>query len=349
MQALKAVSLIELDVNKDLISWAFPKVEPECDAALKARSGLTGDLDECPFRFSRFGDTWQYMATVRVEQSEDDKKKASVTAVAVCVLADEFNPAKFQDILNIFTALYTEEQSPIPLMKAYLTIFTRGKLKTAHGIFNNADYDNRKALVSPVKDLFALFGVETIVIWTAMLLRKRVFVYADKPSVLMQLVRSFPLLGAWHRQNWSLLRPIMTQAEGEMEDLKSLGYYVAGFTDASCQQRTRDYDLYVDLSARSFTIAEHAQAEFSMGKYHKATSQAFVQACEEGNDQAVIQTVALKTKELIDNLRSLAVEYEDGTYITKEELAASKQTRNMAGFLYHVALAEGLTKQHEAS
>jgi hypothetical protein len=39
-------------------------------------------------------------------------------------------------------------------------------------------------------ELFQLFGVDTMLIWNAILLKKRVFVYSDKVADLLALVRS---------------------------------------------------------------------------------------------------------------------------------------------------------------
>ncbi len=54
--------------------------------------------------------------------------------------------------------------------------------------------------LSHLTGLLELFGAEAVHIWTAVLLKKRIFVYSPKLSELLSVVRAIPLIGAWHRQ-----------------------------------------------------------------------------------------------------------------------------------------------------
>ena len=103
--------------------------------------------------------------------------------------------------------------------------------------------------------------MESILIYVAMLCKKRVFVYHDKLADLQQLVRSFPLLGAWHRQSFDLLRPASGLSETELKDISSSGFFVAGFTDPACADKKDMYDLFVNVPERKFVVAEHAKGE----------------------------------------------------------------------------------------
>jgi len=87
--------------------------------------------------------------------------------------------------------------------------------------------------------------MESILIFQAMILKKRVIVYCSKLDQLLETVRALPLF-AWHRKNWSILRPLVTPAEAELEELASAGIYVAGFTDRVIESREDLYDLFID-------------------------------------------------------------------------------------------------------
>jgi hypothetical protein len=257
------------------------------------------------------------------------------------VIASVFNPEKFQALLKVLTAQFLEASSPVPIMQSYLSVFTTGKA----GSFVDAEYDSRRALVSQVKKVFETFGLEAVVIWVAMLCKKRIFVYSDKLAELQVFIRTFPAMGAWHRQNFDLLRPFVTLSEVELKDLSGAGVYVAGFTDPDAQNKREFYDLFLNLQSKSFVIPDHAKDSFILTKFHKTTAEGFLKVCESSTDQQVIKEIALKTKELLDNTASLRSEHPDGLYITLEELQQKKLPPNADKFLYGVALAEGFCKK----
>lgn len=335
--ALHALALIEKDVNGDLITWSFPTLSAEKDKILKSRCGLDDKEYGPQFRFSRYAKSWQYMVWIPISSTQ-----SKVTAVSVVLLTQDFHPEKYKALLAIFAKDYAANKfSPLPAMKGYLSVVTKKTFKT----FKIASFDPRRPLISPVKNIIDMFQVEAIVIWVGMLLKKRVFVYCDKLSELLNVVRSFPLLGCWHRQNWNILRPYMRVEPNELKELDKLGVYVAGFTDSSAQGQTKYYDLYVDVSAGSYQIADHAKGDFMLTKFHKQTIEGFMKVCQEGNDQKVIKAIATKTKELLNNVAKLKTEHDDGTYITYDELAKRKLPPNMAKFLFNVAQAEGYCKK----
>jgi hypothetical protein len=135
-----------------------------------------------------------------------------------------------------------------------------------------------------------MFGMEIILLWTAMLTQKRVVVFAEKLVLLLRIIRfrllsfflidillsnitlltslfiiklkyrAFPLF-VWHRQNWNILRPYVKLAEQDLTDLRSAGVYVAGFTDPSVKKREELYDILVDGKKKQskFKIQNHVQ------------------------------------------------------------------------------------------
>jgi hypothetical protein len=178
-----------------------------------------------------------------------------------------------------------------------------------------------------------------------MLTKRRIFVHSRSIKQLMAVVPSFPLLGAWHRQDWSILRPFVSSvsSEAEMKDLVAQGVYVAGFTDPNCVSYEDHYDLLVDLESNQVLIPQHSKSVFTMTKFHKQTAAAFMEAAESDSDQQMIKTIALKTKELIDNLKSLCVANEQtgALEVTQQMLGEVKMPAFMDAFLYNIAVSEG--------
>ena len=131
-----------------------------------------------------------------------------------------------------------------------------------------------------------MFGMEIVLLWNALVLKKRVVMYSDSMEELQQLARVLPQF-VWHRQDWAGLRPFVTAKKAEVQELISAGVYIAGFTDSGVRSNEQLYDVYVDLPARSIQVAEHAKAEFALGQIHKDFANFLVSASEADDDQVV--------------------------------------------------------------
>merc|ERR1712000_778174 len=89
------------------------------------------------------------------------------------------------------------------VLQGFLRVLTSGKV----GNFDKDDFPARDALLATsIKDIIKIFGIETILLWTALMMKKRVAVYCDKIQTLLRVIRSFPLF-IWHRRDWELLYP----------------------------------------------------------------------------------------------------------------------------------------------
>lgn len=104
-----------------------------------------------------------------------------------------------------------------------------------------------------------LFGVESILLYNALLLKKKVAVYSPDLQTVLDVCRSVWRLNAilinllinrtlpqfvWHRQNWNIVYPNMGLDENEIETLKTS--YVAGFTDPAIEGHEDLYDIFVN-------------------------------------------------------------------------------------------------------
>jgi len=197
-----------------------------------------------------------------------------------------------------------------------------------------------------LKDIVRIFGEEVVLIWVALMTKKRIVVYADKLPVLLKVIRGFPVL-VWHRQNWNILRPFVTSTPQEIAELTSSGVYCAGFFDPSIRSQESLYDLFVDVNSRTITVAAHAQDDFVLGSVHQDIANFLTaNANEETTDQALIKGLAGKTKDLLTKLEGLRVEDPEDKklYITTEILEQRKLPPSTVRFLYNVANAEGYTK-----
>uniref|UniRef100_T1IIY2 UDENN domain-containing protein n=1 Tax=Strigamia maritima TaxID=126957 RepID=T1IIY2_STRMM len=335
---------MERDNNNDVLwTWSYPSVSTEQRGIIIKKCSFdleSGDVRVNPFSYGQYNDCWYYR-TVNDVQNLDTLLK--VKQFVLIVWARDFNPEKYEAFSKILSKTYCKTGDPATLLNFYLSVLTLGSCKTEeNGTFVVRDYDQKKAFaLSCVKDVINTFKLETILIYTALLLKKRIIVYHHKLANLQFFLRSFPAF-VWHRQNWNILYPNQDFSDPEISDMKSASYYVAGFSDASIDARTDLYDLYINLAAVEISIAPHAKETFIMSKTHKDIALNMVRLAEDKSlsDDDVIMDIANKTKDLINTLQSFATDKQ----LTVEILREKNLAPALENFLFNLAVAENIIK-----
>jgi Stabilization of polarity axis len=375
--SLLSVAIIERDTTEDVqMTWSYPSLDGELLAASLRHCGLASKKIELQFTYNNFNNVWLHIfsrfpsgqKTQKSQENEPDGDgngdndnnnnedgvvsplSGNVRAFSVVLATDQFNPEKYASLCKLFANIYNESGSTAKVLDAYLSVFRRGKYDTH---FDEANFDPRRALlVTSVKDVTRLFGAPVILLWTALMMKKRVAVYSDRLTTLLRLIRGFPVF-VWHRQDWRVLRPHVDLAsDGEIESLHAAGNYCAGFTDPAVKARSDLWDVLVDVNAREIRVAGHAQQDFELAAFQRNLAKLLVDAAEDANvsGQQFIKLVATKTKELLDKLNSLRQPHEDGeSYITMEALHQVKLPPGMDHFLFAIAAAEGLVARHRST
>jgi len=253
-----------------------------------------------------------------------------------------FDPERHAALLTLLVNLYMATGTPVKIAEGFLAVFTTGKYTGNAGeTYDVAQHDERAAAAAaPVHTLVQYLGLEFVLVWTAVLLKKRVAVLCEDVPTLLQCCRAIPAL-AWFRQQWGILHPYVTCAADDLADIKASGVFVAGFTDVAIRGMPELYDVLVDLSGEaSVVVSEHAKAYFGMTSVHKDVATATVALVESGaTNQAVIKAVHTKTRDVLQKLRGIAGE---GS-VTQEALAATIPNAALLRFLFSLAQAEGLT------
>uniref|UniRef100_A0A2R9A213 DENN domain containing 10 n=1 Tax=Pan paniscus TaxID=9597 RepID=A0A2R9A213_PANPA len=191
------------------------------------------------------------------------------------------------------------------------------------------------------------FGMETVILHTALMLKKRIVVYHPKIEAVQEFTRTLPAL-VWHRQDWTILHSYVHLNTDELEALQMCTGYVAGFVDLEVSNRPDLYDVFVNLAESEITIAPLAKEAMAMGKLHKEMGQLIVQSAEdpEKSESQVIQDIALKTREIFTNLAPFSEVSADGEkrVLNLEALKQKRFPPATENFLYHLAAAEQMLK-----
>ncbi|XP_008320405.1 DENN domain-containing protein 10 [Cynoglossus semilaevis] len=344
-QLMLSVGLIEKDANGDTLwVWCYPSVDSNLRQVLLSKCCLTQQgRDFHTFVFGQFCGTWYYITTVEVQESTPLKK---VTHFSIALTAKDFNPEKYAALSRILCRMYIKHGSPVKMMEAYLTVLIKGICQSdENGSFLIKDYDVRKAyLAGSIKDVVSQFGMETIILYTAVMLKKRIVVHHPRIEALLEFTRVLPAL-SWHRKDWSILHPYVDLNDTEVEDLQKCPGYIAGFVEPEVVNRPELFDVYVNLPDSVIKVSQNAKEAMSMGKLHKEVGHLIVQSSEdpEKSDSQVIKDLSLKTKDILANLVALAETCEDSK-ITLEGLKKHHFPAATENFLFHLAAAEQLLR-----
>ncbi|XP_074815356.1 DENN domain-containing protein 10 isoform X1 [Natator depressus] len=338
----------EKDTNGDTLwVWCYPSTTAEMRDLLLRKCCLTDENKLLhTFVFGQYRRSWFYIATVEVQDSSVLKK---VTHFSIVLTAKDFNPEKYAAFTRILCRIYLKHGSPVKMMESYIAVLTKGICQSEeNGSFLSKDFDARKAyLAGSIKDIVSQFGMETVILFTALMLKKRIVVYHPRIEVIQEFTRTLPAL-VWHRQDWSILHSYVHLNDDELEALKTCTGYIAGFIDSKVSNRPDLYDVYVNLADSEITISQQAKEAMTMGKLHKEIGQLIVQSAEDPDksDSQVIKDISLKTKEILTNLASFTEVSDDGEKPTLnfESLKQKRYPPATENFLYHLAAAEQMLK-----
>ncbi|XP_019849424.1 PREDICTED: protein FAM45A-like [Amphimedon queenslandica] len=342
---LLATGLIEKDDKGELMwVWSYPTVDSSLRELLLRKTSLEGGGDEegkatLQYQYGHLGDVWYYLYN-----QEAQGKIEKVSSFCVVILTKDFNPEKYNHLAEIFSQDYLSSGDPVSIVTHFLSVYTRGEVTDPPPSckeYHEKNYDIRRAYVArPLRELVKQFGVESILLYNALLLKKKVAVYAPDLQTLLDTCRTIPLL-VWHRQNWNIVYPNVSLDDGETEALKMS--YVAGFTDPAIEAHQELFDILVNVPAASINVNPASKESFGMTKLHKDIAMKLMDSVnnEDTTDQAIIKELSTKTKDLINNLQKLTGD--DGK-ISLETLRARKMTPATENFLFSLAAVEGLAQ-----
>ncbi|KAJ9585821.1 hypothetical protein L9F63_020523 [Diploptera punctata] len=347
---LISCNVIERDSNGDVLwTWTYPSVSEQQRTLVMRKCCLDGDhVAVQPFIYGRCGKMWYYINCTEVFDSDNLPR---VKQFALVLWSQDLNPDKYETLCRMLSKTYCKTGSPVSMLQLYLSVVTRGSCTTEeNGTFLVRDFEtrtnhNNHPHNTQVRELIRVFGLETILIYTALLLKKRIIVYHHSLEALLKWMSSFPAL-MWHRKAADILFPWIDLVPEELLDLKSHTSYVAGCRDSDVGTRTDLYDVLVNLPAREITVAPHAKESMTMTKTHKDIAVFMVQLVENDSlsEQHVVREIADKTRELLNHLKSLAtVSTPEGKHMVSIEILRERNLpQALDNFLFNLAVAENM-------
>ncbi|XP_066589849.1 putative DENN domain-containing protein 10 B [Prorops nasuta] len=343
---LISCSIIEKDCNGDTLwTWSYPAISESQKTAVNRKCNL--DLEyNIPqvFISARLHPTWFY---IHCSEVFDSDKLPRVKQFALVLFTKDFNPQKYEVLSRVLSKMYCKTGKPTEILQLYLSVFTKGSCSTQeNGTFVSDDFNgHRFAINTNVKELIKSFELETILIYTALLLKKRIIVYHHSLEQLLKWIKTFPALMK-HSRVTDYLFPWIELNSEEITELKKHSYYVAGCRNSSISSRNDLYDLLVNIPAREITVAPHAKESLIMTKTHKEIALFMVQLSENQSysEAQIISEISEKTRDLLNQLTSLATveRPNEKKMISIEMLKARNLPPAVENFLINLAIAEEL-------
>lgn len=281
-----------------------------------------------------------------------------VKQFSIVIISKDFNPEKYETLTTIMAKIYLKTGQTQRLLSYYLSVLIKGSFTVGEELQNNSnnnkfnfeDYEQLEAIHSKscVKSVIKMFGLDVILIYTALILKKRIAVYHHKLETLLQFVRVLPAL-VWHRTDaYQALYPCVDiNSTTEMSELQSHSHFIAGFLDSDVENRTELYDIFVNLAALEITVNHTSKEMFQMTKTHKEIAVFLTRNADNPSmsDLDVMREIRNKNLELIKNLKIMANidDHNDNqSVVTIETLKERKLNHNLETFLWNLAVAENL-------
>lgn len=161
-------------------------------------------------------------------------------------------------------------------------------------------------------------------------------------------MRTLPQL-AWHRRDWSILRPIVLDDANQLEDLQSSGSFIAGTTSSTVSNMSTLFDVIVSLSDHRVTVMPAAASFLRMCSVHKDIAAFLLEvagnigmdASAKDQFELIVEPLHQKTTNIINNLRALA-EAEPNKKLSDEAIASVSANESTQQWLRRLAIVEGL-------
>ena len=207
-----------------------------------------------------------------------------------------------------------------------------------------------------IKELVAALGEEIILVYCALMMKKRVAVHAPSVAQVRDVILALPRLVAHRAHGWyaQLAWPFVTGAPAELDDLRHAGVFVAGFTDLDALNRNADlYDILVDVPSQTVTVSPDALEQFALTKLHKEITVFLVDGATGADSTLSEQQLAAglreRTASILDKLAQLRTGDGDHRFVTIDAIHdIGKVGPPLDRFLFAVAQAEDMTPRAQA-
>lgn len=338
MSHLVSCSILERSKFGDCIwAWAYPSItEVQKDYILKK-----SPIEELKtFFYGKIKNLWFYVSDLL---EGDPQKFPDVPNFSMILWARDFNPDKYQQLGRVLGEVYGKSADPTQVLRHFISVMTIGICNINENSSPMEFGMVGKHKKTDIKQLIKLFGLEAIIIYSAILLKKRIIIYHHGLLPLLETLKSFPSFLP-HRKFDETIFPWLELTDDGIASLRNRRFFIAGCYDNGILSRLELTDVLVNIPAKEITISPQAKEGLAMTKIQKDVALFLVQLAEsDSTEDEVIKKIGEKTHEIIENMKSMTSVRDDG----REVLYISRLKENevvpaMESFFIQLATAENI-------
>ncbi|KAL1137705.1 hypothetical protein AAG570_009401, partial [Ranatra chinensis] len=171
--------VLERDCNDEILwTWTYPSVTDKQKAVI---------LQKCTFSIPNSFIFWhRYNNWFYITYTDaNNEHLPSVKQFAIILRTKDLDTEKYEKLSRIMSKAYLESGSPTTLLQLYLNVATKEVCTSKeNGTFLVRECE---LMATFILDVIKLFGLEIIVIYTVLLLKKRLVIYHHSLQTLLQV------------------------------------------------------------------------------------------------------------------------------------------------------------------
>lgn len=326
--------------------WSFPSTTTAQQQLLlehcehRSQSGSLAE-DGDSFVVKVGANEWYYSLRLPVRRLEQN-----IDCLECClslITTSSYNRVKYENVLKLLLELYMESGNPTKMVEAVMNFQAKGSFQS----LNLKSFEFIPTSVGSMLEVVKDYGMDMIVLYNAILLKKRVLVIGDEQRQVMTVLETLPQFAVHRKDAYDQsLRPIVLSNSVHLEDLSQAGYWIASMSESSYANVNMDKvrpDVTVNLSDKRITVAPYALNSMKLCDHHRTVSSELVQQAEQDQctSAELIKTLSLRNSELLEKLKAVAAgaagNFSEESFRTEEVGKESMQS-----FCIRVAVAEGL-------
>jgi hypothetical protein len=185
-----------------LVEYVYPALSKELEAVIVSAAASAAVSEPS---YGVYSGTWYYCwpSSEGLPGGDDKPSTKNSSCVGTVVLSkSSCHPPKFLALAEALSAVYRATASPPQVLEAWLQAFLKNRIPALPAInlkgWKASDFD-ASALVqpsasAPLKSLLSAISVEAVLVWSALLLKKRVAVYGSNRAAVAEAVTALSLL-----------------------------------------------------------------------------------------------------------------------------------------------------------